>query len=241
MIFDNRLLIWLIYAFFTILVLAILFLFLAVIHIPSYAWGGSLPGGGVWDAWGVRVYPAFYLYYPLALLFIVIAMIFYPFLLNAVVRSKVSIPSTRINFVIVLGLLVPTEFIFGNPPVLTYGVDELGLLFYHIIAPLYRFTIEWMVGIHPTVAPIGILYIGIACCLFLYESGEIDYRMFLVPIILVSMFSLGVSVSLIVSLITTPLDLPTLQVIVPSFPLGILILGQQIRKERSEKAIQNDR
>ena len=228
---DSKTLTGLIFTFFVILVFAMLFLFLAAAHIPSYAWGGSLPGGGVWDAWGVRVYPEFFIYYPLALLFFITTMIFHPLLISLLAKNKSTISSSKMNFAIGLGLFIPAEFVFGNPPVLTYEAVNLGPTIYELIAPLYQFTISWSVGIHPSVTLIGLLFLSMIGCLYLYREEKIDYRMFLMPIILVLLFSLLSVVQYFHGLITSTLSFPTLQLIVPSFALGILSLGQEIRKD----------
>ncbi len=230
--FDSKSLTGLIFTYFVILVLAMFFLFATSVCIQSYWWSGSLPEGEHWDAWSVRVYPEFFIYYPLTLGFFIIAMVSYPILISILTKKKNLISSTKMNFVILIGLFLPTEFVFGDPHILTYSLEDLGPILYTIWAPAYRFTIGWQGGFTPGPVAVGMLYISVVLCLFLYKYEMIDYQAFLMPIIITLIFIIVGLIQNVHVLLTATLSFPTLQLSAPSIVLGILIHGQEIRDGR---------
>jgi hypothetical protein len=211
-------------------------------------WGGTLPGGESWDVWGIEVHPRFYVYYPIALALLAAATVFYPLMAWLYTRYDQSdIRTLKKWFVVAVGALLPAIFVAGIPRTAFYGTNRIGLTFPQIITSAYTFSLEYGRGIVPnayfmthsigaynpeitryfSIIIVGTLSLAIVGCFILHERKIIGFRIFIAPIVASLIFSLylfGVDFYLLATMNATPTEI---FIPVPSYPLGLLILGKE--------------
>lgn len=222
--------------FTTTLFLGTASLVIAALQIQTRFWSGIGVRNVVYDALGVQVFHEFFVFYPVALILLSLALLFYPLMVWIHTRYGREIKQTTKWFILLTGLLVPSAFIFGEP-YLTYYPNSyhIGQTCIGVITSVYAFHIGYgriqsnsvlmpFIGV-----PLGLL---IAVSFILYEQRIIGYRLFVVPIVLflsLSVYLFGIDLFMLATMAGT---LPEIYIPVPVYPLGVLILGQKVKHIR---------
>jgi peptide/nickel transport system substrate-binding protein len=222
--------------FATTLFLGTVSLVIAAIQIQTRFWSGREGRNIVYDAIGVQVFREFFVFYPIALIFLSLALLFFPLMVWIYTKFGREIKQTTNWFILLTGLLVPSAFIFGEP-YLTYYPNSyhIGQTCMGVITSVYAFHIGY-VGIRSNAAlmPFIGLALGslIAISFILYEQRIIEYKHFVVPIVLflsLSVYLFGIDLLMLATMAGT---LPEIYIPIPSYPLGVLILGQKVKRVR---------
>ncbi len=234
--------------FLVIVILGTSCLLITVGQLETRMWGGTFPGGGSWDVWGIEVHSGFYVCFPLALALLAAATVLYPLMAWLYTRYDPSdVRGLKKWFVVAVGVLLPAIFIVGIPRTVFYGGNQIGLTFPQIITSAYTFSLEYDGSIvsnvyfmthsiayynpeitrYFSITIVGYLSLALVGCFYLHERRIIGFRLFIAPIIASLIFSLylfGLDFYLIA---TTNSILSVAFIPIPSYPLGLLILGKQ--------------
>ena len=132
-----------------LLIIGIFFLFYSSSFVVSYMWGGETPSGVIWDAWGARIYPGFFVIRDFALTILFLASIIYPIRLWLDDRMTIRPSNSTRNFHLYSGLLLPSIVTFGNPLGMFY-YDSIEFSLTGVVAPIYNFCFSGINGIAST-------------------------------------------------------------------------------------------
>ncbi len=217
-------------AYVVLIVIGALSYFLASLFVRSYTWATDVNGIYHHDHWGYLINPVYFTYLTFAFFISILAAILYPFFL----WSRVKVDYNQGRFLrkryLLAGFLLPYLYQYGEVWSEIYGYPDFGSTILQVLSPPMIFDPFGMIGMVLPVAIIGFL-LGIANVIATvdYERHSITYRVFLIPIILNLLVSIGFLYITVYGLATSgllPLVIPF-----PAFTLGIFMYGRGLSVE----------
>jgi hypothetical protein len=181
-------------------------LYFASTLAESYMWGGEFPGGGYWDAWGVRILPGFFELRDFAISLLIFASLLYPIRLWFDGQGSRKLSKNVHDFHLYTGMFLPSVVTFGQITGHFYpdgGYRTLDFSLTGFVSPLYNFvfTAEYeqpasivLVGLSSPLLVLNVislvLVIGQLMALKSYEKKRIKLGLFLVPVLASLIFSI---------------------------------------------------
>ena len=232
-------------------------LIFASLMVQSYHWGGISPSGDIWSTWGVILYPNFFIHRQIAIFLLLMAVILYPIWMWRSVNHTNKPTVKRSSNNLILGLFLPSFFIYGNPGGFYYGIAPTEFELTGVVTPIYNFIFTGVSSIDSGVTLSGLFphqfaLLGVYMFLFglvqikslrFLEQGRIGIRLFLLLIIVNLVFVLLLfgnampSSFLPSNLVSYSYTLAKLSIPTPMFTIGILIQARSIQKMKSDQGL----
>ena len=204
--------------------------FLAALFVRGYSWVTDVDGYSHADHWGYLISPGYFPYLAFALFISVILSMLYPFFLWSRIQTDYNQGRFLRKRYLLAGFLLPYCYRYGEVWSEVYGFPGFGPTILQVLSPPMIFDPFGMIGLILPMAVIGFL-LGIANIVAIvdYERQSITYKVFLIPIILNLMFSIGFLYIMLDSMATS--ELLSLLIPFPSFTLGILMYARGLSRD----------
>ncbi|MFW9832947.1 MAG: hypothetical protein ACFFEK_03045 [Candidatus Thorarchaeota archaeon] len=197
-----------------LIIIGILFLLCASIFVKSYMWGGGTYPGPIWDAWGAKIYPGFFVVRDFAIAILFVASIIYPIRLWLDDQMTIRPSDSTRNFHLYAGFLLPSIVTFGDPLGMFY-YDYIDFSLTGVVAPLYNFCFSGVYGVASTFTITSVLspFIiwGFICFILaaaqisaakIYEISGQGLAIVLIPVLInlgLTLFYFGGSLPLVIT------------------------------------------
>lgn len=205
---------------------AILF-FITGLLTKSYHWATDWQGSSHHDHWGWMISPEYFTILALSLSVSLIVLVAYPFFLQSRARTDLTEGRKLRKRYLLMGLLIPFLYQYSDLRLDIYGYSNFGATITQVAIPILPFIpfSYTLLMLQSTLLGLVLIILTIIGTIK-YEKGAISYRVFLLPIVLTLVFSLGLLGFTLYNLVVS--DQILVLIPVPSFSLGVLLYGREL-------------
>lgn len=207
--------------------------------------GGEYPSTYIIDYMGVEIYPEFFVYRQIAVMTLLTVLIIYPVWMWIDQNHLKKPVGNILDIGLILGLLVPSVFIYGNPASLYRNLEPSNFELTGVISPAFNFIFTGRDSIYSDISSsgfnnpfsiLGLILLSLAVlqiiALKFYEKNLIGTKLYLIPVILNVIFLLSILVNGFPDLLVTDAihsvlgaNIAEVCIPVPIFSIAILVRG----------------